>query len=72
MKYNKNLKSLDRFVEEQYGKKGSIKREKFDNGYEAFKLGVLLQPARMEEGLIQEQLAEKVGTNPKLKTILKK
>jgi DNA-binding XRE family transcriptional regulator len=63
MKNNKDLKSLDRFVEEQYGKRGSIKREKFENGYETFKLGVLLQQARIEKGLTQEQLAEKVGTN---------
>jgi DNA-binding XRE family transcriptional regulator len=63
MKNNKNLKSLDQFVEEQYGKRGSVKREKFENGYESFKLGVLLQQARLEKGLTQEQLAEKVGTN---------
>jgi DNA-binding XRE family transcriptional regulator len=63
MKNNKNLKSLDLFVEEQYGKKGSIKREKFESDYEEFKLGVLLQQARLEKGLTQEQLAEKVGTN---------
>jgi DNA-binding XRE family transcriptional regulator len=63
MKNNKNLKSLDQFVEEQYGKRESVKREKFENGYEAFKLGILLQQARLEKGLTQEQLAEKAGTN---------
>ncbi|MDR3132479.1 MAG: helix-turn-helix domain-containing protein [Prevotellaceae bacterium] len=60
---NKNLKPLDRFIEEQYGKRGSSKREKFENEYEEFKLGVLLQQSRLEKGLTQEQLAEKVGTN---------
>jgi DNA-binding XRE family transcriptional regulator len=60
---NKNLKPLDRFIEEQYGKRGSSKREKFETGYEEFKLGVLLQQCRLEKGLTQEQLAERVGTN---------
>jgi DNA-binding XRE family transcriptional regulator len=60
---NKNLKSLDRFVEEQYGKRGITEREKFEKGYEVFKLGVLLRQARLERGLTQAQLAERVGTN---------
>ena len=62
-KKNNNLKSLDQFVDEQYGKKGTTKRDKFEKGYEEFKLGVLLQQARLDKGLTQEQLAEKVGTN---------
>ncbi|MDR1516517.1 MAG: helix-turn-helix transcriptional regulator [Dysgonamonadaceae bacterium] len=60
---NKNLKSLDRFIDERYGQKGSAKREKFEKGYESFKLGVMLQQARLKKGLTQEQLAERIGTN---------
>ena len=60
---NKNLKSLDQFIEDRYGNRGTSKREKFEKGYEAFKLGVLLHQARIEKGLTQEQLAEKTGTN---------
>ena len=60
---NKNLKSLDQFIDEQYGAKGSVKRDIFEKGYETFKLGVLLHQARMEKGLTQSQLATKVGTN---------
>lgn len=63
MKEISNLKSLDQFVEEQYGKTGTPKRDKFEKGYEAFKLGFLLQQARIEKGMSQEQLAEKCGTN---------
>ena len=59
----KNLKPLHHFVDEKYGKRGTAKREKFEKGYEEFKLGVLLQQARLEKGLTQEQLAEKCGTN---------
>ena len=57
------LKTLDQFVDEQYGKKGTIKRDKFEEGFESFKLGFLLQQARLEKGLTQEELAEKCGTN---------
>ncbi|RDC55475.1 XRE family transcriptional regulator [Pedobacter chinensis] len=60
---NKDLKSLDQFVDEQYGKKGTKKRDIFEKGYEEFKLGFILQQARLEMGMTQEELAEKVGTN---------
>ena len=63
MKRKSNLKSIDQFVDEQYGKKGTTKRNKFEKGYEAFKLGFILQQARLEKGLTQEELAEKCGTN---------
>ena len=43
------LKTLDQFVDEQYGKKGTIKRDKFEEGFESFKLGFLLQQARLEK-----------------------
>ncbi|HOZ15111.1 MAG TPA: helix-turn-helix transcriptional regulator [Tenuifilaceae bacterium] len=63
MKKKSNLKSLDEFIEEQYGKRGTNKREKFEKEFEAFKLGVLIQQARLEKGMTQEELAEKCGTN---------
>jgi HTH-type transcriptional regulator / antitoxin HipB len=63
MKKKSDHKSLTLFVEEQYGKKGTPKRDKFEKGYEAFRLGVLLQQARIEKGMTQEELAEKCGTN---------
>lgn len=60
---NKNLTSLDNFVEAQYGKPGTPERENFEQGFSEFKLGVLLQQARLQKGMTQEQLASKVGTN---------
>ncbi|MGE6218652.1 helix-turn-helix domain-containing protein [Nubsella zeaxanthinifaciens] len=63
MKVKNSLKSLDQFIDEQYDKKGTKKRLKFEKGYEEFKLGFLIQQARLEKGLTQEQLAEKIGTN---------
>lgn len=57
------MKTLDQFVEEHYGKKGTSKRNKFEKGYESFKIGFLIQQARREKGMTQEELAEKCGTN---------
>ena len=76
MKPNNNLKSLDQFVDEQYGEVGTSKRDAFEKGYEAFKLGFLLQQARLEKGLTQEELAKYVEpikvTSLKSRTISKK
>lgn len=62
MKKNPNLKSFDEHLDEQYGVKGTKARDEFEAGYEAFKLGVVLQQLRNENGLTQEQLAQKCGT----------
>jgi DNA-binding XRE family transcriptional regulator len=59
---NKNLTSLEEFKERNYGKRGTKKREELEAGYEAFKIGALIQDTRLELGMTQEQLAEKVGT----------
>ncbi len=50
-------------TDEQYGKKGTPKRDKFDKGYKTFKLGAMIHEARLEKGLTQGQLAEKCETN---------
>lgn len=63
MTKNKNLVSLSEFIDKEVGTKGTKEREKFDTGYEGFKLGVLLQQARHEKGLTQEQVADMAGTN---------
>lgn len=60
---DKNLKSLDQFIEEKIGERGTVKREEFETEYDAFKLGALIQQAREDKGLTQEQLAELAGTN---------
>ena len=59
----KNLTSLSHFIDEEIGVKGTKKREKFEAEYEAFKLGVLIQQARQEKGLTQEEVAVLSGTN---------
>ena len=63
MKTSKNkLVDLESFIDNKYGKKGSKKRDNFEEGYETFKLGVMLQEMRHQHNMTQEQLAEKCGT----------
>jgi len=57
-----NLTSFEEHLDLQYGKRGSPKREKYEQEFEAFKLGVILQGLRKKKGLTQEELAQKCGT----------
>ncbi len=59
---NKKLTSFTDHLNEQYGKRGTPAREKFEEEFESFKLGIMLQELRKENGMTQEQLAEKCGT----------
>jgi HTH-type transcriptional regulator / antitoxin HipB len=59
---NKNIRTLADHLDEQYGKSGTETREKYEEEYESFKLGVMLQEMRKEQGMTQEQLAIKCGT----------
>jgi ribosome-binding protein aMBF1 (putative translation factor) len=61
MKKN-NVKTLSEFKDEFYGKKGTLKRDKLDEGFEQFKLGIMIHEARIKKGLTQEELAVKSGT----------
>jgi HTH-type transcriptional regulator/antitoxin HipB len=58
----KGLTSFDDHLDQQYGKKGASTRDKYEQEFEAFKIGVLIQEARKMKQLTQEQLAQKVGT----------
>lgn len=60
---NKNLTSLDEILDKKYGKRGEVKREKWEQEFEAFRLGTLLEEARIKLGMTQQELAEKCGTN---------
>lgn len=57
-----NLMTLEQFKDKHYGKRGTAKRDELEAGYENFKIGAMIQEARLERGLTQEELAEKVGT----------
>jgi DNA-binding XRE family transcriptional regulator len=59
---NKSLTTLEEFKDKNYGKRGTKAREHLESGYDAFKIGALIQDTRIELGMTQEELAEKVGT----------
>jgi DNA-binding XRE family transcriptional regulator len=59
---NNNLTSFADHLDNQYGKRGTTEREEFEEGFESFKIGVMLQELRKEQGMTQEQLATKCGT----------
>ncbi len=63
MKVNSNITTLDQILDKKYGKKGQPKREQWEQEFEAFRLGVLLEEARTKLGMTQEELADKCGTN---------
>jgi DNA-binding XRE family transcriptional regulator len=61
-KQSNNLTSFSDHLDQQYGTRGSADREQYEQEFEAFRLGVMLQELRKERGLTQEELAEKCGT----------
>ena len=61
-KQNENLTSWDSHLDKKYGKTGTSSREKYEEEFEAFKIGVLIKDARKKQHLTQNQLAKKVGT----------
>lgn len=62
MKKRTNITTHDEMKDKLFGKIGTKKRNKLEKGYENFKIGVMLQQARLKKGMTQEQLAKKVGT----------
>ena len=62
MKTTGKVLTLDQFKDKHYGPKGSEARNVLEKGYQEFRIGALLQSARLEKGMTQEQLATKAGT----------
>ncbi len=62
MKKNK-LTSLDEIIDNTFGEQGTDSRQKFEEGYEAFKLGVMIREARKRQHLSQKELADRCDTN---------
>ncbi|HAH53876.1 MAG TPA: transcriptional regulator [Flavobacterium sp.] len=62
MKFSKNITSWDDHLDKKYGNVGSENRAVYEQGFETFKLGIILEEARKKKNLTQEQLALKCGT----------
>lgn len=54
--------SWDDHLDKKYGKTGTPTRDKYEEEFENFKIGVLIQEARKQQNLTQEELAQKCGT----------
>lgn len=63
MQKKKNLRTLDEFADEKFGKLGTPERDRIERDAEGYRLGLLIQEARKKKGLTQQQLADKVGIN---------
>ncbi len=57
-----NLASWDVHLDKKYGKAGTPTGDKYEEEFENFKIGVLIQEARKQQNLTQEELAAKCGT----------
>ncbi|MBK7173301.1 MAG: helix-turn-helix transcriptional regulator [Bacteroidales bacterium] len=64
MKTNQENKivSWDDHLDKKYGKVGTPARDKYEEGFENFRIGALIQEARKKQNLTQEELAIKCGT----------
>ncbi len=55
------MDDVDRLIADLKAKNPEI-AESFERGYQAFRLGAMLQLAREDAGMTQEQVAQKLGT----------
>jgi HTH-type transcriptional regulator / antitoxin HipB len=62
MKTKNNIITFDDHLDREYGKIGTPSRDKYEQEFETFKLGVILQEMRKKQKMTQEQLAKKCGT----------
>jgi DNA-binding XRE family transcriptional regulator len=58
----KNITDFEQLIEVEHGKIGTESRNKYEEGAQMFIISVMLNEARKEAKLTQEQLAEKTGT----------
>ncbi|MGN6494554.1 MAG: helix-turn-helix domain-containing protein [Agriterribacter sp.] len=58
---NKNMLSFTEHIDQQYGKRGTAKREAYEQEFEAFRLGALIQEMREKQNMTQQQLAAQCG-----------
>lgn len=56
-----NTFDLDDYISQRKEKDSEFSKN-FDTGYEEFKIGMMIKEMRLESGMTQEQLAEKLET----------
>lgn len=58
----KSITNFDDLLDQKYGNKGTVERDKYEADSLAFRLGVMLRQARKEAKMTQDELAKKTGT----------
>ena len=63
MKTKKNkLITFDEHLDSEYGKRGTARREKYEQGFETFKLGIVLQEIRKQKPSKKHGKSGKAGS----------
>ena len=62
VKKQNEIVNWDDHLNKKYGKRGTPTREKYEEDFETFRLGAILQEERKKQKLTQEELALRVGT----------
>ena len=62
MKTKNKITTFNEHLNREYGKIGTPARDNYEQEFEAFKLGAMLQEMRKKQKMTQEQLAKKCGT----------
>ena len=58
----RNVSNFDELLDVKYGKVGTKRRDDFEERAQYYVISEMLKEARKEAKMIQEQLAEKIGT----------
>lgn len=68
----KGLKTFDDLLTEEYGEKGSVRREEFHQKAQAWYFAELLKEERKKQKITQKELAERVGKSREHIALLEK
>lgn len=60
---NNNITTFDQLLDRKYGERGIPEREDWEQSFEAFKIGVLIEEARKKRNMTQQDLADLCGTS---------
>ena len=58
-----NITTFEQLLENKYGTRGTPEREVYEEAYESFKIGVMIEEARKKRNMTQEELALRSGTS---------
>ena len=58
-----NITTFEQLLENKYGTRGTLEREAYEEAYESFKIGVMIEEARKKRNMTQEELAQRSRTS---------